>query len=91
MKDRSIEPDLGERTLQAFHDGELSRLARWRFERRLVRSAELRSELQALESVSELVRAGAAGVAVMGAVMRSETPGQVIADLIAALAAVAPG
>ncbi len=32
------------------------------------------------------IQAGAAGVAVMGSVMRSETPGRVVSDLIAALA-----
>jgi len=40
------------------------------------------------QNAGDCVRAGAAGVAVMGAVMRSKTPGRVIADLVAALAAV---
>ncbi|NKB57765.1 MAG: thiamine phosphate synthase [Alphaproteobacteria bacterium] len=39
------------------------------------------------ENAGACIEAGAAGVAVMGSVMRSETPGQVIADLIDALAA----
>ena len=43
--------------LHAYHDGELGRLARWRFERRLRRSPELRRELAALARVGELVRA----------------------------------
>ena len=42
------------------------------------------------ENAGGCVRAGAAGVAVMGSVMRSKTPGQVIAGLVAALAAAAP-
>ena len=41
------------------------------------------------ENAGGCVRAGAAGVAVMGAVMRSETPGRVIAGLIAAVGAAA--
>jgi thiamine-phosphate pyrophosphorylase len=43
------------------------------------------------QNAGDCVRAGAGGVAVMGSVMRSPTPGQVVADLIAALAAAAPG
>lgn len=43
--------------LHAYHDGELGRLARWRFERRLRRSPKLRRELAALARVGELVRA----------------------------------
>ena len=39
------------------------------------------------ENAAACIRAGAAGVAVMGSVMRSETPGDVVAGLIAALAA----
>jgi anti-sigma factor RsiW len=45
--------------LQAYHDGELRGLARWRFERRLRRSPELRRELAALAELSRLVRAEA--------------------------------
>ena len=41
------------------------------------------------DNAGDCVRAGAAGVAVMGAVMRSRTPGRIIADLIAALGAAA--
>ena len=51
------EREIDEGTLQAFHDGELGPLARWRFERRLAASAELRRELQMLEAVGDLVRA----------------------------------
>ena len=36
-------------------------------------------------NAGDCIRAGAAGVAVMGSVMRSETPGQVVSQLIAAL------
>jgi anti-sigma factor RsiW len=48
----------GERVLHAYHDGELRRFARWRFERRLARSPELRRELEALALMRELVREG---------------------------------
>jgi len=43
-------------TLSAYHDGELHGLARWRFERRLRRSAALRRELAALGGLGSLVR-----------------------------------
>lgn len=49
-----------ERALHAYHDGELTRWGRWRFERRLARSRELRRELEALVRVRELVRASEA-------------------------------
>lgn len=39
------------------------------------------------ENAGACIEAGAAGVAVMGSVMRSQTPGRVVSDLIAALAA----
>lgn len=42
--------------LCAYHDGELSGLARWRFERRLRREPGLRGELAALGRVGDLVR-----------------------------------
>ena len=42
--------------LHAYHDGELSGLARWRFERRLRGSPELRRELEALAQVRRVVR-----------------------------------
>lgn len=45
-----------EQLLHAYHDGELSRLARWRFERRLRRSPALRAELESLESLRGLLR-----------------------------------
>jgi anti-sigma factor RsiW len=46
-----------EELLQAYHDGELSRFARWRFERRLRRSPALRRELAGLARVGDWVRA----------------------------------
>lgn len=46
-----------EAQLQAYHDGELSGFARWRFERRLRLSPELQRELAALRRVGEWVRA----------------------------------
>jgi anti-sigma factor RsiW len=42
--------------LQAYYDGELRGLARWRFERRLRRDPELREELLALQETGRLVR-----------------------------------
>lgn len=42
--------------LHAYHDGELRGLARWRFERRLGRSPELRRRLDALGGLGLLVR-----------------------------------
>ena len=53
---RTGEVDRLERSLHAYHDGELGGFARWRFERRLVRDPELRRELDALASFGELVR-----------------------------------
>ena len=47
-----------ERALHSYHDGELRGFARWRFERRLSRSPELRRELEALAQMRELVREG---------------------------------
>ena len=52
-----------ERLLQAFHDGELGPLARWRFRRRLAGSVDFQRELRALEAVGDCVRAGEAAVA----------------------------
>jgi len=49
--------------LHAYHDGELRGLARWRFERRLRRSPELRRELSALRLVRQLAREGDAEAA----------------------------
>lgn len=46
-----------EQQLHAYHDGELSGVARWRFERRLRRSPELRAELARLEDLRGLLRA----------------------------------
>ncbi len=67
--------------LQAYYDGELSRLGRWWIERRLAASAELRRELAALTRLSELVRESEAPVedpdlwpAIAGQVSR-EAPG----------------
>jgi len=45
-----------EEMLQAYHDGELGFLARWRVERRLAASSEARETLQGLRLVGELVR-----------------------------------
>jgi anti-sigma factor RsiW len=45
-----------ERTLHAYHDGELRGLGRWRFERRLSRSPELRTELEALRQLAVWTR-----------------------------------
>ncbi len=42
--------------LQAYHDGELHVLARWRLERRLARDLAARQELSALEETSRLLR-----------------------------------
>jgi anti-sigma-K factor RskA len=42
--------------LSEYHDGELRALARWRFERRLRRSPELRRELAELSRLGDLVR-----------------------------------
>jgi anti-sigma factor RsiW len=42
--------------LQAYYDGELRGLARWRFERRLVRDPVVRQELLALEETGRLLR-----------------------------------
>ena len=42
--------------LQAYHDGELSGLARWRFERRLARDPAARQELLALEETGRFLR-----------------------------------
>ena len=52
-----------EATLQAYYDGELGAWARWRFERRLERSPELRRELAALAALGDLVRESEAAVA----------------------------
>lgn len=51
-RDRSFDDG----ALHAYYDGELGRLARWRFERRLARSAELRRELATLQALGALVR-----------------------------------
>lgn len=47
----------GGETLQAYHDGELSRLARWRFERVLRRRPDLRAELGRLAELRRELRA----------------------------------
>ncbi|MCH2173327.1 hypothetical protein MK489_21345 [Myxococcota bacterium] len=44
------------RLLHAYHDGELSSLARWRFERRLAAAPELRRELRLLRRMREAAR-----------------------------------
>jgi anti-sigma factor RsiW len=53
--------DRRERLLHAYHDGELSRLARWRFERQLRRSPELQRELAGLRRLGDALRAREAG------------------------------
>jgi anti-sigma factor RsiW len=45
-----------QRDLNAYHDGELSGLRRWIFERRLARSPQLRAELEALKRVARWVQ-----------------------------------
>lgn len=45
-----------EELLHAYHDGELSGFARWRFERELRRSPALQAELDELASLGELLR-----------------------------------
>jgi anti-sigma factor RsiW len=45
-----------EETLHAYHDGELSGLARWRFERELRRNPELRHELDTLSALGHMLR-----------------------------------
>ena len=45
-----------EQQLHAYHDGELSGLRRWRFERRLRRSPKLRADLARLEELGGLLR-----------------------------------
>ena len=47
----------GPRGLNAYHDGELSGLRRWIFERRLSRSPKLRVELEALKRLARWVQA----------------------------------
>jgi anti-sigma factor RsiW len=46
----------GQRELYAYHDGELSGLQRWIFERRLARSPGLRAELDALRQLTHCVQ-----------------------------------
>jgi anti-sigma factor RsiW len=64
MSERSREAELREglaereeRTLHAYHDGELRGFARWRFERRLARSPALQHELRSLAELGEALRA----------------------------------
>jgi anti-sigma factor RsiW len=45
-----------QRDLNAYHDGELSGLRRWRFERRLSRSPRLRAELEELKRLARWVQ-----------------------------------
>jgi anti-sigma factor RsiW len=45
-----------EETLHAYHDGELSGLARWRFERELRRNPALRQQLDQLSSLGDMLR-----------------------------------
>jgi anti-sigma factor RsiW len=71
QSNRSL-PDRTAWLLNAYRDGELSRFARWRFERRLRRSPELQRELAALVRVGDWVRASEA-----------EAPGADVWDAIA--------
>ena len=48
--------DLREQILHAYHDGELSRFGRWRFERELRRSPTLRRELDGLRQLGDVLR-----------------------------------
>ncbi len=48
-----------QRDLNAYHDGELSGLRRWIFERRLARSPGLRMELEALNRLTRCVQGSA--------------------------------
>ena len=45
-----------EETLHAYHDGELSFLTRWRFERELRRNPALRHELDQLSALGDMLR-----------------------------------
>jgi hypothetical protein len=49
--------------LHAYHDGELGRWSRWRFERRLRGDPQLRGELEGLERLSGLLREAAPAAA----------------------------
>ncbi len=44
------------REVQAYHDGELSRLGRWRMRRRLERDPQVRQQLESLAAMAELLR-----------------------------------
>lgn len=57
----SLERDM--ERLHRYHDGELSRLGRIAFERRLRRSPELRAELAALEQIAASIGSAAAELA----------------------------
>ena len=46
----------GEPAMYAYHDGELGAFGRWRFERRLARSADLRAQLDKLREIGSLMR-----------------------------------
>jgi anti-sigma factor RsiW len=48
--------DRREQLLHAYHDGELSRLSRWRFERQLRRSPQLQRELAELRRLGDALR-----------------------------------
>lgn len=54
-------PERDELRLHAYHDGELSGFARWRFERTLRRSPVLQRELESLRSVRQLLHEQDAG------------------------------
>ena len=53
---RAEEIGTDQRDLNAYHDGELSGLRRWLFERRLSRSPRLRAELEELKRLARWVQ-----------------------------------
>jgi anti-sigma-K factor RskA len=56
MGGRERDRDRLERQLDAYHDGELRGLARWRLERRLRRDPQLRLELERLDRIAAALR-----------------------------------
>ncbi len=57
MSERDRINGWNEEMLHSYHDGELSGLRRWRFERQLRRSSALRAELDRFASLGEALRA----------------------------------
>ena len=56
MRETNVTSRFTDEQIQAYHDGELSGLLRWRFERELSRNPELRAELDQLASIGEMLR-----------------------------------